>query len=82
MTPFEKLLQFLITSWRLDLALLGKGAVLLLLLLYLVFSLVVVRQVQLMNKTISGLMSWPLIIMARALVVLSIVIIILAAIIL
>ena len=82
MTPFEKLLQFLITGWRLDLALLGKGAVLLLLLLYLVFSLVVVRQVQLMNKTISGLMSWPLIIMARALVVLSIAIIILAAVIL
>jgi len=54
----------------------------LLLLLYLVFSLVVVRQVQLMNKTISGLMSWPLIIMARALVVLSVAIIILAAVIL
>ena len=82
MTPFEQLLQFLVTGWRLDLALLGKGAVLLLLLLYLVFSLVVVRQVQLMNKTISGLMSWPLMIMARALVVLSIAIIILAAVIL
>lgn len=68
MTPFDQLLQFLVANWRVDLGIIGKLSVGLLLILYLVFTLVVVRQVQLMNRTISGLLSRPLLIMAWALV--------------
>lgn len=71
MTPFEKFLQFLVSGWRFDLAILGKSAVVLLLVLYLIFTLVVVRQVKLMNRTINGLMNRPLVIMSWALVVLA-----------
>jgi len=52
MTPFEKLLQFLVINWRIDIVILGKSGMLLLLFLYFVFSLVVVRQVDLMARTI------------------------------
>lgn len=76
MTPFEKLLQSLVANWRLDLAILGKAAVILLLLLYLVFTLVVFRQVQLMNATISGLMNRWLALAAGALVLLALTVLI------
>lgn len=76
MTPFEKLLQSLVVNWRLDLAILGKAAVILLLLLYLVFTLVVFRQVQLMNATISGLMNRWLALAAGALVLLALTVLI------
>ena len=72
MTPFEKFLQFLVANGRVDLEIIAKLAVGLLLSLYLVFTLVVVRQVQLMNRTISGLLSRPLMVMAWALVVLAV----------
>jgi hypothetical protein len=68
MTPFEKLLLFLVSGWRVELALLTKLAVILLLLLYLIFTFVVIRQVQLMNRTVSGLMNRPLLWMAWGLV--------------
>ncbi len=51
MTPFEKFLAFLVSSWRLDLALIAKLGALALLVIYLIFSLVVVRQVRLMSRT-------------------------------
>jgi len=51
MAPFEKLLTFLISGWKLDLAVLGKLGALALLVIYLIFSLVVVRQVRLMSRT-------------------------------
>ena len=82
MTPFDKFLQLLVTGWRFDLAFFGKAAVILLLVLYLIFSLVVVRQVKLMNKTINGLISRPLVIMSWALVALALVILIYSLIIL
>lgn len=53
MTPFDKLLQFLVKSWRLDIVVLSKLGVLLLLFLFFSFSLVVVRQVELMSRTVS-----------------------------
>jgi hypothetical protein len=82
MTPFDKFLEFLVTSWRIDLAILGKLAVLLLLGIYIVFAFVVVKQVKLMNKAIYGLMNRPLMIMAWALVVLAVAVFILSLIIL
>lgn len=82
MTPFDKFLQFLVSSWKFDLAILGKLAVWLLLLIYIVFALVVVRQVQLMNKTISGLMNRWLFLMAWALVVLAVAVFIISLVIL
>ena len=82
MTPFDRFLEFLINSWRIDLNILGKLAVLLLLVLYFIFALVVVKQVNLMNKAINGLMNRPLLIMAWALVVLAAIVIILSLVIL
>ena len=53
MTPFEKFLSFLVGGFRLDLALLAKLGTLILLTIYLIFTLVVVRQVRLMSKTVN-----------------------------
>lgn len=81
MTPAEKLLQFLVVSWRLDVAILGKLAVWLFLLLYLGFSLVVVRQVRLMSHTVNGFlenqlgaMAWALVLLAVAAFIVSVII--------
>jgi hypothetical protein len=54
MTPFEGFLDFLFGSWRLDIFILGKIGVLLFLVLYLIFALVVVKQVKLMSRTITA----------------------------
>jgi hypothetical protein len=42
----------------------AKFLVLLALLLYLVFTIVVIRQVNLMRKALNGILDWPLIILA------------------
>lgn len=72
MTPFEKFLQFLIAGWRLDVVILAKLGVWLFLLLYIGFSLVVVRQVKLMSHTVNGFLENQLSIMAWALVLLAV----------
>ncbi len=72
MTPFEKFLQFLVVDWRFDLAMLGKLGVGLFLLLYLGFSLVVVRQVKLMSRTVTGFLEKQLLVMGWFLVVLAV----------
>lgn len=72
MTPFDKLLLFLVNTWQIDLVIVAKIAVVIFLLLYIVFSLVVVRQVNLMSRTINGLMEKNLLWGARALVVLAV----------
>lgn len=72
MTPFDQFLQFLVSSWRLDLTILAKVAVLLLFFLFFMFSLVVLRQVDLMAKTIHTQLDKPLKIAAYFLVVLAI----------
>ncbi len=82
MTPFDKFLEFLIGSWRLDLSILGKLAVLLLLGIYIVFALVVVKQVKLMNRAIDGLMNQPLLVMVWLLVVLAVTVFIMSVVIL
>jgi len=69
MTPFEQSLQWLVRNWRLDIAILAKSSVLLFLFLYICFSLVVVRQVQLMNRAVNGLMSQPLLMLLSFLLV-------------
>ena len=74
MTPFERLLQFLVAGWRLDLEILGKLAVWLFLLLYLGFSLVVVRQVSLMSRTITGFLEKQLLWLGWLLVILAVVV--------
>ena len=72
MTPFEKFLQFLVFGWRLDVVILAKLGVWLFLLLYIGFSLVVVRQVKLMSRTVNGFLENQLSIMAWALVLLAV----------
>ncbi|AKM78767.1 MAG: hypothetical protein UX85_C0008G0038 [Candidatus Beckwithbacteria bacterium GW2011_GWB1_47_15] len=84
MTPFDKFIEFITRQGMIELeaVILGKAAVILLLLLYLAFSLVVVRQVNLMNKTINGLMEKRLLVAAKALVGLAMVVLILGLIVL
>lgn len=55
MTPAEKFLFWLTQSWRLDVWVLAKGAVLLLLFLYIMFALVVMKQIKLMSRAVNGL---------------------------
>ena len=71
MTPFDRFLQLLVINWRIDVVILGKLGMLLLLLLYFVFSLVVVRQVDLMAKTIHTQLDKPLKIAAYFLTILA-----------
>ena len=82
MTPFDKLFEILVTSWQVDLIILAKGGLLLFLFLYILFSLVVVRQVQLMDKTVKGLLEKWLEWAAKSLVALAIIAFILAVIVL
>lgn len=72
MTPAEKFLFWLTQSWRLDVWIIAKGAVLLLLFLYILFSLVVMKQIKLMSRAISGLAENWLVWGAIALLVLAI----------
>ncbi len=72
MTPAEKFLLWLTQSWRLDVWVLAKGAVLLLLLLYIMFALVVMKQIKLMSRAINGLAEGWLVRGAMALLVLAI----------
>lgn len=71
MTPFDKFLQLLVKGWRLDIVVLGKAGALLLLFIYFMFSLVVVRQVDLMAKTIHTQLDKPLKIAAYCLTILA-----------
>lgn len=71
MTPFDKFLQLLVSGWRLDVVILGKIGALILLLIFLIFSLVVVRQVDLMAKTIHTQLDKPLKIAAYLLTILA-----------
>lgn len=82
MTPFDKLLQFLVKSWRLDIVILGKLGALLLLFLFFCFSLVVVRQVHLMSQTVNTQLDKPLMWAGRGLVGLTILVFILGLVIL
>lgn len=82
MTPFDSLLQFLTQNWQVEVTLLAKLGMLLLLFLYFIFSLVVVRQIKLMGKTLSGLFEKELMIGAKILVGLSVFVFILGLIIL
>ncbi len=55
MTPAEKFLLWLTQSWRLDVWVVAKGAVLLLLIIFILFALVVLKQIKLMSRAINGL---------------------------
>ena len=68
MTPFERILEFLVKNWRVDAAIVAKVGVMVFLGLYLVFALMVVRQIKLMSQTINGLSERWLIAGAWALV--------------
>jgi len=82
MTPFDRILEYLTRTWRVDVLILGKIGMLLFLLLYFLFSLVVVRQVRLMGKTVTGVMEKELVVAAKVLVGLATVVFFLALIIL
>jgi len=57
MTPIEEFLQILIT---LDVWLLAKFFVLLALLAYIVFAFLILREAELMNKTLNGVFNAPI----------------------
>jgi len=78
MTPFEKLLEFLFKSWRVDVLILGRIGVFLFLFLYLLFALMVVRQIHLMSKTVKGSIENILMLAAKGLVILAVGVIVLA----
>ena len=82
MTPFDKLLKFLTQTWRADVLILAKLGVLLFLFLYFIFSLVVIKQIKLMSKTVKGDMEKSLLLAAKILVGLAVVVFIMALIIL
>ena len=82
MTPFDKLLQILTQNWQLEVWLVAKIGVLVALFLYFMFSLVVVRQIKLMGRTLNGLLEKELMIGARVLVGLAVAMFVLALVIL
>lgn len=61
MTPFEELFNdlFNISIWSV-----GKTAVLIALVLYMVFSIMIIREVDAMNKTLIGVFNLPIYILA------------------
>ncbi len=82
MTQFEKVLEFLTKTWQADVLILAKLGILLLLFLYFIFSLVVVKQIKLMSKTVNGVMEKKLLLAAKILVGLAVAVFIMALIIL
>ncbi|MBU1085212.1 MAG: DUF5657 family protein [Candidatus Beckwithbacteria bacterium] len=82
MTPFDKLLDYLIKTWQIDLFWLAKGGVLLFIFLYFLFTLVVLRQVKTMSETITGVLEKELTLAAKLLMGLAIVVFLIALIIL
>ncbi len=79
---FEKLLEFLTRTWQADVLILAKLGMLLLLFLYLIFSLVVTKQIKLMSKTVNGVMEENLLLASKILVGLAVAVFIMALIIL
>jgi len=67
MTPFDRLTE-LMSGVGVDVWLLGKMGVLLFLFLYFLFSLVVVKQIRIMSKTIKGVMEKEMMMVAKILV--------------
>jgi len=67
MTPFDRLTE-LMSEAGVDVWLLGKMGVLLFLFLYFLFSLVVVKQIRIMSKTIKGVMEKEMMMVAKILV--------------
>jgi len=82
MTPFDRALEFLTRTWRVDVLIMGKAGVLVFLFLYFLFSLVVVRQVRLMCETVTGVVEKELAVAAKVLVGLAVAAFILALVIL
>lgn len=82
MTPFERLMKLIGGGVKVDVWLIGKLGVLLFLLLYFLFSLVVVKQIKVMSKTIKGVMEQKLMMLAKILVGLAVAVFLLALIIL
>lgn len=72
MTPFDKFLQFLVNSWKLDIVILAKLGMLTLLFLFFLFSLVVARQVNLMSHTVTTRLDKWLLWAGRILVLLAV----------
>jgi len=82
MTPFEKLMQTMLGGVKIDVWLVAKIGVLLLLLLYVLFSLVVVKQIKLMSKTVNGVMEKQLLVAAKVLVGVAVTVFLIALVIL
>jgi len=82
MTPFEKLIETMLGGAKIDVWVIAKIGVLLLLLLYVLFSLVVVKQIKLMSKTVNGVMEKQLLVAAKVLVGVAVTVFLIALVIL
>ena len=79
MTPIEVVFQQLI---NLNIWLIAKGFVLLALGVYLIFAIMVIREVDLMNNTLTGVFNLPIKIVALMHLILAVLVLILAILIL
>lgn len=82
MTPFERFTSVVAANLDFDTWATAKVAVLVFLFLYVLFSLVVVKQVKLMSKTVKGMMENGISVVAYVLVGIAIAAFVLAMIIL
>ena len=82
MTPFEKFINLISVNLEFDGWVAAKVAVLVFLFLYILFSLVVVKQVKLMSQTVKGMMENGISVVAYVLVGVAVVAFVLAMIIL
>ena len=82
MTPIEKILESIVLNWKLDLSILGKAGVILFLVIYFLFTLVVMRQVELMSRTLMGSLEKTLKLAAKLLTGLGLLAIVVALIVL
>ncbi|MFH0942674.1 MAG: DUF5657 family protein [Candidatus Beckwithbacteria bacterium] len=82
MPSIESILKFITQNWRLDALILGKAGVLMFLFLYFMFSLVVLRQINLMSRTVTTGFDKILVWAARGLILLAVAVFILGLILL
>jgi len=82
MPTIESVLSWLTNTWRLDTLVIGKIGVLMFLFLYLMFSLVVLRQINLMSRTVTTSLDRTLVWFSRGLIGLAVAVFILGLVVL
>jgi len=81
MTPFEQIMEWLTRTWQVEALIGAKIGVVLFLFLYLLFALVVVKQIKVMSETVTGVLekeltiaAWFLVGLAGALILVALLI--------